>query len=378
MNFDLHLPDRFRDLPLLQNSLVSWLIALAAAALLFFVLLSARGIVRRQHKKMLATERTELLEIPLEILSRTTLLFFVILSIFAGMSTLQMSDRLRMVLLSALMIALFVQVGVWATAAMLAFLQRRGRHTATMADRAVAGSLGIIGFIGRVLIWSFVLLLILDNVGIDVTALVAGLGIGGIAVALAAQNILGDLFASLSIAFDKPFLVGDFLVLEDYMGSVEHIGIKSTRLRSLSGEQIILSNADILKSRVRNYGRMRERRVVMAHGITYDTPLEKVRQVPGIIRAAIEAQKDTRFDRSHFMKHGDSALEFESVYYVTAADFNRYADIQQALNLEIHERFAELGIEFAYPTQRLYLSRIAATPESPASTEPQRASSFST
>ena len=199
--------------------------------------------------------------------------------------------------------------------------------------------------------------MILDNLGIDVTALVAGLGIGGIAVALAAQNVLGDLFASLSIAFDKPFLVGDFLILDDYLGSVEHIGIKSTRLRSLSGEQIIMSNNDLLKSRVRNYGRMVERRVVLAHGVTYDTPIGRLEEIPDIVRSAIERQADTRFDRSHFARHGASSLDFESVYYVLSADYNRFMDIQQAINLEIHRRFSELGIEFAIPTQRLYLSR---------------------
>jgi small-conductance mechanosensitive channel len=248
-------------------------------------------------------------------------------------------------------------VGIWASAAVIAWLDRRRRRTATATDRAVAGSLGVIAFIARVAIWSFVLLVALDNIGVDVTALVAGLGIGGIAVALAAQNILGDLFASLSITFDKPFMVGDFLILDDYMGSVEAIGVKSTRLRSLSGEQLVLSNADLLKSRLRNYGRMMERRVVMTHNVTYDTPLQLLREIPGIIREAIEAQGDTRFDRAHFAKHGAASLDFESVYYVLSADYNRYMDIQQAINLQIHERFADRAIEFAYPTQTLILAR---------------------
>jgi len=368
---DFSIPDRLREMPLFQNSLVSWLIALATAVILLLVLVAVRSFVRRQHRRMLSTENTELLEVPVEILSRTTLLFFVILSLFVGLSTLDMADGTRQMLLTALMVALFVQVGVWASAAMVAWLERRSRRKASIEDRAIVGSLGIIGFIGRVLIWSFVALLVLDNIGVDVTALVAGLGIGGIAVALAAQNILGDLFASLSIAFDKPFLVGDFLILEDYLGSVEHIGIKSTRLRSLSGEQIILSNADLLKSRVRNYGRMMERRVVMNHWVPYGTPLEKVRQIPGIIRTAIENQEKTRFDRSHFAKHGKASMEFESVYYVLSPDYNPYMDIQQGINFEIHERFQELGIEFALPEQHLYVSGLS-TPddEAPASDTP--------
>ena len=245
----------------------------------------------------------------------------------------------------------------------MAWLERRRRQTATVADRAVVGSLGVIAFVVRVGIWSLVALVALDNLGIDVTALVAGLGIGGIAVALAAQNLLGDLFASLAIAFDKPFLVGDFLILDEYLGSVEAIGVKTTRLRSLSGEQIILSNSDLLKSRVRNYGRMAQRRIVMTHNVTYDTALQHLRTIPKIVRKAIESQPETRFDRSHFARHGASSLDFESVYYVLSADYNQYMDIQQAINLEIHERFAELDIQFAYPTQRLYISRAATAPQ---------------
>ncbi len=357
-DFNFQLPEQLRTLPLFQNSLIAWAIAIGTGALLLAALLTIRGFVRRQHRVMRETERTELLEIPFEILSRTTFLFFLILAIVAGLSTLEMAEGTRRFVASVFMLVLFLQIGVWASAAVMAWLERRRRRSSTAADRAVVGSLGIIGFISRVLIWSLVALMVLDNLGVDVTALVAGLGIGGIAVALAAQNILGDLFASLSIAFDKPFLVGDFLIIDDYLGSVEHIGIKSTRLRSLSGEQIILSNADLLKSRVRNYGRMMERRIVMSHGVTYDTPIEKVERIPAILRAAIEGQKDTRFDRSHFAKHGATSLDFESVYYVLSADFNRYMDIQQAINIEIHRRFAELGVEFAFPTQTLYVSRL--------------------
>lgn len=349
----------FDSTSLLGNSLLSWLIALGVILVLFFALLTIRSAIRRYHGSMRQTSGTELMEIPLEILSRTTLLFFVVVAVFAGLSTLDMPDRIQAVLSAGLMLALFFQAGIWASAAAMAWLERRRRRTATLTDRAVAGSLGIVAFIVRVAIWSLVLLVALDNLGIDVTALVAGLGIGGIAVALATQNVLGDLFASLSIAFDKPFLVGDFLILDDYLGSVEDIGVRSTRLRSLSGEQIILSNADLLKSRVRNYGRMFERRVVMGHRIAYGTPLEHVREIPRLIREAIEAQPDTRFDRAHFAKHGPDALEFESVYYVLSPDYNRYMDIQQAINLRIHEELAARDVEFAFPTQLLYLARSA-------------------
>jgi len=200
-------------------------------------------------------------------------------------------------------------------------------------------------------------LLTLENLGVNITALVAGLGVGGIAVALAVQNVLGDLFAALSIALDQPFVVGDFLIVDDFLGSVEYIGIKSTRLRSLSGEQIVISNSDLLKSRLRNYGRMSERRVLFATSITYETPLELIERVPGIIRKIVEAQPHTRFDRSHFATHAATSLDFETVYYVLSADYNRYMDIQQTINLQLHRELTELGVEFAYPTQRLLIAR---------------------
>ncbi len=346
-------------MPLFRNSLADWSMALALMVALFAMLLGARRLIRRYHKKLLATDRTELAEVPAEVLSRTTVLFFLVLSVFTGLQTLTMAPGTATVLRSALTIALFWQAGVWLSAAATAWLDRRRRRSSA-TDRAVVGSLGVIGFIVQVLVWALVGLLTLDNLGIDVTALVAGLGIGGIAVALAVQNILGDLFASLSITFDKPFLLGDFLIVDDFMGSVEYIGIKTTRLRSLGGEQIIISNANLLSSRMRNYGRMMERRVVFATSVTYETPVETLEKIAPLIRTIIEAQPETRFDRSHFAKHAGSSLDFETVYYVRSPDYNRYMDIQQAINLRLHRELTRLGVEFAYPAQRLFLSRMKA------------------
>jgi small-conductance mechanosensitive channel len=251
-------------------------------------------------------------------------------------------------------IATLIQAGIWVSTAMQIWLENYRKEEADGGHRMTMNALS---FIGRLVLWATILLLILDNLGIDVTALVAGLGIGGVAVALAVQNILGDLFSSLSIVLDKPFVLGDFVIVGDLMGSVEHIGIKTTRVRSLSGEQLVFSNTDLLTSRIRNFGRMMERRVVFKVGVTYQTPPEKLEAVPGIIRNAIEALDKTRFDRSHFSAFGDFSLDFETVYYVLSPDYNLYMDIQQAINLEIFRRFADQGIEFAYPTQTLFLEK---------------------
>jgi small-conductance mechanosensitive channel len=363
--------DEWRSWPVFENSLTSWLLAGAVTLAAFFALLGLRRGVRRHAERLRATEHAELLELPMEILSRTTLLFLVAISLFAGLRALVLGPALQRTLDTATTIIVFFQVGVWAGAAVRAWVERR-RHS-TAQDRAVIGSLGIISFLASVVIWAFVLLLILDNLGVNITALVAGLGIGGVAVALALQNVLGDLFASLSIALDRPFVVGDFLAVDSYLGSVEYIGIKTTRLRSLDGEQIILSNGDLLKSRVRNFGRMSERRVQFATRIGYETPVEIVERLPSVIREIIEAEKPTRFDRSHFLRHGDSALEFETVYYVLTADYNQFMDIQQSINLKLHRKFGELGVQFAYPTQKLVFNPAALAASGRDSTERGRA-----
>jgi small-conductance mechanosensitive channel len=325
------------------------------------VLMTLRRAVRSYHKRLTDTPKTEFLEIPLEVLSHTTFLFFLIVSIYSGVKTLTVGPRTAALIDSAITIALFWQAGVWAVAAASAYINRKRRASMT-TDRAVVGSLSVIGFIVNVVIWALVLMLTLENLGVDITALVAGLGIGGIAVALAVQNVLGDLFASLSITLDRPFVVGDFLILGDFMGSVEYIGIKSTRLRSLSGEQIIMSNSDLLSSRVRNYGRMNERRVVFSNRVAYETPIDLIEKVPGLIREIVQAQKDTRFDRAHFQKHGETSLDFETVYYVLSADYNKYMDIQQVINMNLHRKFEELGIKFAYPAQRLFIQPTSSPP----------------
>ena len=214
-----------------------------------------------------------------------------------------------------------------------------------------------VGFVLRMMIWVMLILIGLDNLGVNITTLIAGLGIGGIAVALALQNILGDLFASFSIVLDKPFVIGDFIIIDDCMGTIEHVGLKTTRIRSLSGEQLIFSNGDLLKSRIRNYKRMFERRVVFSLGVVYQTPYDKISQIPEMIRQAVEKNSQVRFDRAHFKAFGDYALLFEVVYWIQDPDYTIYMDIQQAINLDMFKQFSEAGIEFAYPTQTLMMQR---------------------
>jgi small-conductance mechanosensitive channel len=345
------------SLPMFENSLFDWAVALLAAVLAFTALAATRKLVARYHARFAHENRPPLVLFPLLVLSRTATPFFVIVALFLGIQALDLGSRAEKIAISAMTIAMFWQMGIWVGAIAQAWIAHKRRQSLT-ADRAALGSLGIIGFIVNAVIWSFVVLLTLENLGIDITALVAGLGIGGIAVALAVQNIFGDLFASLSITLDRPFVVGDFLSVGDVLGTVETIGIKSTRVRSLSGEQIVMPNADLLGSRVRNYGRMMQRRVVFATAVAFDTRIDALERIPSMIREIIEAQADTRFDRSHFAKHGAGSLDFETVYYVNSPDYNRYMDIQQQINLRLHDGLRKLGVELAYPTQKLLVASL--------------------
>ncbi len=210
--------------------------------------------------------------------------------------------------------------------------------------------------LGNILIWALGLVFLLDNLGFKVSTVLAGLGVGGIAIALAAQAVLGDLFSYFVIFFDRPFEVGDFLVIGDKVGSVEYIGIKTTRIRALGGEQLVFHNTDLTNARIHNYKKMERRRVVFNIGVTYQTPADQVEEIPKIVKKIIEDQEDTTFDRGHFATYGDFSLNFEFVYYVLGADYVHYMDIQQAINLNIYRAFEKRGIEFAYPTQTLFMN----------------------
>ncbi|MGC3981433.1 MAG: mechanosensitive ion channel family protein [Steroidobacteraceae bacterium] len=338
----------------LDNTLGQWLWAIGTAVAVLLITVFIRRLVRLHYRRMAETEEIELMEVPLQIASKTTTLFLLVLGLFFGMLTLTLPDTVHRIGEKILLINVCWQVGIWATTGALAWIDSKRRASLTH-DRATAGTLGIVAIIVRVVIWSIVLLLTLDNLGINITTLVAGFGIGGIAVALAVQNVLGDLLASLSITLDKPFVVGDSLVVDTFNGTVEHIGLKSTRMRSVTGEQIIMPNADLLKSRLRNYGRMNERRMIFSLGLVYETPREKLAQLPQLLRGIIEAQPSVRFDRCHLVRFGASAIEFEASYFVQSARMNDSMDVQHAINIAILAAFEVEKLEFAYPTQRILM-----------------------
>ncbi|HDH02360.1 MAG TPA: mechanosensitive ion channel family protein [Nitrospirae bacterium] len=223
----------------------------------------------------------------------------------------------------------------------------------TTTKYSIKGLLPVI----NVIIWGIAITFLLDNLGFKISTVIAGLGIGGVAVALAAQTVLGDLFSYFAILFDRPFKIGDFIIVGDYLGTIEHVGIKTTRIRSLSGEQVIFSNTDLTNSRVRNYKRMNKRRVVFSLGVTYQTGLQDLKEIPVVISGIIKSIDLAAFDRAHFSSYGDFSLIYEVVYYVLSSDYNKYMDIQQEINFQIKEEFGKRGIEFAYPTQTLFITK---------------------
>jgi small-conductance mechanosensitive channel len=328
------------------NTTSQWLLAAAVFLGVTILLLLARRIVRSQYSKMAATEKVELLELPFMIASRTTLLFILIAALYGASQFLVLPTQLARLLLTLFTIVAFWQAGVWTTTTVLAALERK-RRVALTSDRAVAGTLGIIGFLARVTIWSLVLLLTLDNLGVEIKPLLAGLGIGGIAVALAVQNVLGDLFASLSITLDRPFVVGDALGVDGFNGTVEYIGVKSTRLRSVDGEQIIMPNANLLNSRLRNYSRMTKRRVTFTLSLSLQTPRATLAKIPALIREIVESYPDTRFERSHFAKITPRSFDIETVYFMTTPNYDRYMDVLQEVQLRALEVLEKEGVSLA-------------------------------
>lgn len=216
--------------------------------------------------------------------------------------------------------------------------------------------------IAKILIWAIALILFLDNLGVKITSLVTGLGIGGIAIAFAAQSVLTDIFCFFTIFFDKPFELGDFIIAGEQMGTVEHIGVKTTRLRALNGEQLVCSNADLTGSRIRNYKTMQQRRVVFTLGVTYDTPYAMLKEIPGLLKRIIEGVEGVTFGRAHFSSYAAYSLNFEVVYYVLSSDYDRYMDLNQQINFRIKEEFENLGVDFAFPTQSIQLSSPANAP----------------
>ena len=331
------------------------------ASAFFLFLITFKKILLHRLKPLARKPETVTHDLLVVLVRSTHVLYLFIASVYLGFLEYDSSERLHNFCDKAFILTSLFQVLIW------------GRHLIEFSsnryfqrnhDGSAEAAINLFNFLAKMCLFVVIFLLALHNLNVNITTLVTGLGVGGIAIALAVQNILGDLFASMTIVLDKPFVVGDSINVDNFNGKIEHIGMKTTRIRSVDGEQLIFGNTDLLKSRIRNFKRMNERRVSFTVGVTYETSKEQLTEIPKIIRAAVEKQSRVRFDRSHFTKFADSSLNFDTVYWVLDSDYTLYRDIHQAVCFEVFEQFNQRGIGFAFPTQTVYQYNVDSNPDS--------------
>lgn len=338
----------------LGNTLSNWVIAIGIMAVTLVALRIARSMVLSKLKVWSQRTNTHFDDFLVALIDRFAVPFLYILGLYWGIKSLQLTPKVdRVVNVAILFAGTFFIVKL--VIAAIAYLIKA--YVGSQVDQSgrQKQARGIIILV-NVVIWTIGILFLVDNLGYNITTIITGLGIGGIAIALATQAILGDLFSYFVIFFDKPFEIGDFIIVGDKMGSVEYVGIKTTRLRSLTGEQLVFSNTDLTNSRVHNYKRMEKRRIVFSFGVVYETPTDKLARISAIVKEIIEHEPDTQFDRAHFLSFGDFSLNFEVVYFVLSPDYNLYMDKQQSINLALAKAFEKESIYFAYPTQNVIVS----------------------
>lgn len=359
MNSSL-LTDLFTDTSFLGIPVLSWLFALCVATLSFVVLRAGVSFLRRRFDAAASRSDSLFSAIAALVVGGTSNFLIGLAAILIGAGVLDLPTRWADRVSSLWFIVVVLQVALWGSKAiglgMTHYL--KGRASGQPAQLTALSSLLMWG--AKVLLWAVVLLAMLSNLGVNITAFVASLGVGGIAVALAVQNILGDLFASLSIAVDKPFEVGDFIVVGSLAGTVEHVGLKTTRIRSLGGEQIVMANTAMLGSTIQNYKRLAERRIVFEFKVTRECTTEQAKQIPQLVERIVRDISKTRFDRSHLKGFGESSLDFETVYIVLDPGYNAYMDIQQTINFNLMDGLAEIGVSFAFPTRVVHVASMPA------------------
>ena len=335
-------------------TLTQWALVAVTLGGVYVALSVIRRVLVKRLGAFAARTVTEWEDVAVEIVRRTKPYFLLVIAIYAAARVVTPSAEVARVLRVISVVIVLLQAGVWGTG-LIGFAADHYARRRAAGDIGTRTTIQAVGYAGRFVLWVLLAVTALQNFGVNVTALVTGLGVGGIAIALAVQNILGDLFAALAIVLDQPFVVGDSIQVDTINGTIEHVGLKTTRIRSLSGEQVVISNADLLRSRIHNYKRMELRRVAFNIDLGFDTPHDTVARVPALVREIVEAQPLTRFDRCHLLTFADSGLRIEAVYYVLDPDYAKYADVQHAINLELLRRFQRDRIEFGFVVRTLAL-----------------------
>lgn len=341
---------------LFGNSITDYLVALGIFILAIIVLKIFKKIIIFKIKRIADHTSTELDDLLIKVVDSISWTFYIFLSLYLAFQFIQLPEiigKIFFFIILVLIVYYFVKsVQKFIDYGFAKIVQKRKKED----EKFDASVLGVLSKIFKGILWIGALIIVLQNLGYNISALIAGLGIGGIAIALALQNILSDIFASFSIYFDKPFQVGDFIIIGEDLGTVKKIGIKSTRIQTLQGEELVMSNKELTESRIHNYKKLEKRRIVFNFGVLYETPMQKIKKIPVFIKEIIEKVKLIELDRVHFKEFGDFSLNFEVVYYLNSSDYTKYMDIQQEINFAIKERFEEERIEFAYPTQTIFLN----------------------
>ncbi len=329
-----------------QNTVLTYAIFLGVLLLGFVLIFVLGRVVLRRVAANNEKSQTPLGTFALSGIKRYLLPAAYFTAFYLSTRILTLNDTLTKIVTTISVLFVIFMAAMFLTSLAAYFFGKLGK------DKDESGQLAVkwLVRIAKILIWALALILFLDNIGVKITSLVTGLGIGGVAIAFAAQNVLTDIFCFFTIFFDKPFELGDFIIAGEHMGTVEHIGIKTTRLRALGGEQLVVSNADLTGSRIRNYKTMERRRVLFTLGVTYDTPSEKLRQIPELIKQVVDGTENAEFARAHFASYGAYSLNVEVVYYVLTSDYDEYMNVNQRVNFGIMEGFENLGVSFAFPT----------------------------
>lgn len=332
------------------NSWERWAASGSITAGILILGLALRGLLVSRLKKRAHLTATRWDDVALTALEQTSFFFLLVVALHFGTQSLELHAKIAKLRDYAFFFFLFYQMGVWLTSALEFFGQSYFRETLAK-EPARATTISAMILLGDIAIWLLMALLLLANYDVNISALVAGLGVGGVAVALALQSILGDLFASLAIVLDKPFVIGDAINVNGFSGTVEHIGLKTTRVRSITGEQLIFSNSDLLKNVVKNFKRMERRRVTFTFGLIYETPPPLLHRARELVKQAADTQKNVTFDRCHLNSLDDSALTYEVVYWMETSDYNDYINAHHQILVKMMELFGKEGLDFAYPHQ---------------------------
>ena len=351
--------DYLKNYQLGANSGYDYLMAFFIFLGLLVVLKLFQVIILARLKALAKKTKTNLDDLAIDIFTKIKPPLYLFIAIFFSIKSLVISGLVNQIINILLLIVIVYEIIKALEKIVDYFISKQINkiQSSTEEKKQSLAMLKALKVIVRMILWIFGLILILSNLGIDITSLIAGLGIGGIAIALALQNILGDIFSSFSIYLDKPFQIGDFVVVGTNKGTIEKIGLKTTRLRSLQGEELIISNKELTSARVQNYKRMERRRESFNLGVTYETKQEKLEKIPSIIKQIVSKYKSAEFDRCHFVTYGDFSLIFEIVYFVDIVDYSEFLDIKQKINLEIFKKFQDEKIEFAYPTQTVIVNK---------------------